>query len=192
MAIDFRQRDTGAAVIGGGDTYCSSTALAVIAGPYFDAVQGGSAGSGTHTYTHDNPGGTTIVGGWEIAAGAYVCSAGTWNVRVKTVSTSDWLTITDVDICHIRGGVSIATIGHVAAIQSLEFTGTFTFNVTGSAVTLQAGDYIAILITMQNDDDTNPQSVDFKSDQNITAPLAASGPSPAMVRRLRERGSRWL
>jgi len=179
-------------VIGGFEQYCAADAVCFVP-DWRKSAQGASAGTATFTYTQNNPlGALHVVGGWELHVGAYTCPAGTWTVRFNNVTDNIDLTVTDVDICHVRGGVSIASIGHADTALNLEFTGVKTAAVTGIAVTLQAGDYVAVLLTMQNDNEL-AQTVDYKSNQNITTPLVSAGMSAAIKRRLLTRGgNRWL
>lgn len=106
--------------------------------------------------------------------------SGTWTVRVNVTTANMNLTITEVYICrHNSSGVFQEAIGSATGLSiSLGTTGVKSQNVTGSAVTLAAGDLAVISISVSNGA-MSTQTAAITRDQNIDSPFsAATSPNP--------------
>jgi len=137
------------------------------------ATVGGTAGTSTYTLSMDNnnvkwmffskltiPSGTT----W---------NAGTWTVRLQVGSTgNNDVTLSHVYICRINNSnVSQATIGSATPNTTVSANSLITVNITGSAQTPSANDYVNVVYVFSNSVGT-PSTLSFtvKSDQIINSP----------------------
>ena len=102
-------------------------------------------------------------------------SSGTWTVRLNVTTGNMNLSITAVHICRVNSsGVSQETIGSATGLSiSLSSTGVKSQDVTGSAVTLAAGDLVTIVFTVVNGAMSN-QSFFWTPNQNIDSPFTAA------------------
>jgi len=170
--LDFQQTDSAADVLGS-DVYCSGETTVIATPVALKAIDGGTAGTASQSLNQDNPGANEVVGGWEINGDGLAWDAGSWSIPIRVTVGSSWLSAKRVDICQVRGGVSIASLGAWTGTTALT-AGTKTFPVTGSEIASpQAGDKVVCILTVFNSSES-PEGVTFVSDQVIVSPFTAA------------------
>lgn len=142
-----------------------------------ECTVGGSAGSTPSGNLGIDGSGTNLVAmSWilPIAAGT-TGSAGDWTVPINITTANMNLTWTECYVCRVNSScTNQETIGSNTAVGiSLSTTGVKTATVTGSAVTLSAGDLVVIVLVYTNGAMTL-QNWAYTPDQNIDSPFTAA------------------
>lgn len=173
MSISFQQTDTG------GDcavaVLCSGLTLAGTPMTSNKAIANGTAGINRKTATL--AGGTTQKIAWmlEIDPTGFTVPAGNWTVRINitTAASVSGSQLTAIYICQVSSAcANKATIASSTGLTtSITSTGVKTFVMTGSAVTLAAGDHIEIIIVFKNGSSSKTMTVSATPNQIIDTPL---------------------
>lgn len=180
MAMIFTQTDTGGGSILG--SQCStSTDFNNQAAK--EASVGGTPGTSSSAF-----GPTVSASATDQVRGMFKCTvgssvswdAGTWTVRLRISTANMNLAISSIAICRCNSSlVNQEKIGEVTGLSiSLSTTGVKTQNVTGIAVTPNAGDVVVIMMGFSNSAMSN-QLFNAYSDQDIDSPFTAvTAPQP--------------
>lgn len=122
-------------------------------------------------------------------------SAGTWTVRFNVSTANMNLTCSAVYVCRASSdGTNQETIGSATGLAiDLSTTGVKSQNVTGSAVTLAAGDFASVQLVFTNAA-MSLQAIGITFDQNIDSPFSVPAafiakPPVMITRQSRNRAS---
>ena len=177
MAINYTQTDGSANACPGEDGYCATTGNNISGTSERDATDGGTAGSTpvssgafSSSATDQRASIITIVPDTGTSG-----DSGTWTVRLNITTANMNLSIIAIDICRVNSScVNQESIGSATGLSiSLGTTGVKSQNVTGSAVTLAAGDKVVIVFHVANGA-MSGQSFAWTPDQNIDSPFNAA------------------
>lgn len=174
MAVVYTQTQTNT-LCSANNNYCAAGTATTTDSTQKECTEGGTAGSTEvgrlilGTLTRNN----AIFG---IVPGTVTGDSGTWTVRLNVTTANMNLSISEIYICRVNSScVNQETIGSATGLSiSLGSTGVKTQTVTGSAVTLGAGDIVTVVFKIVNGAMTD-QSFNFTPDQNIDSPFTAAG-----------------
>ena len=172
MAISYTQTDDSVSCVA--NSYCSGISVDTLAGES-EAVDGGTAGSGTFDITNINDAADRVGGGFSIVPDSGVSwDAGTWTVRFNVTTENMFLTVTEIYICRVNSScTNQETIGSATGLSiSLSSAGVKSQTVSGSAVTPSAGDRVTICLVVNNSN-MNRQTATITKDQDIDSPFTA-------------------
>lgn len=177
MAINYTQTDSGTGACAGEAGYCAATGNNIISTTEKIATAGGTAGSVEIGTSQFSPNATdqrasiiTIIPDSGTSG-----DSGTWTVRLNITTANMNLSIIAIDICRVNSScVNQESIGSATGLSiSLGSTGVKSQNVTGSAVTLAAGDKVVIVFHVANGS-MSGQEFGWIPNQNIDSPFSAS------------------
>lgn len=173
MAVSIKQTDT--AATHGAAAACSGATLAATT-QTSQAEVGGTAGTGTKTFTITK---NATEAGFFVETTAlddYTWDSGTWTVRLNVTTADSNVDLEDIYICRVNSsGVSQATIGSNTGInESLGTTGVKSWTVSGSAQTPSAGDRVYIVYVFQNNHAHSNKSISVLANQDIDSPFTAT------------------
>ena len=174
MAMIFTLTNSTTGVCAGNAVYCSGAATSD-GGASRVASVGGTAGTETTLATSalasstDNANGLYTL---DIPAGTSGDS-GTWTIRLNITTANMNLTVTKIYVCRVNSScTNQETIGSATGLSiSLGTTGVKTQTVSGSAVTLAAGDKVVIVFVLSNGA-MSDQIARWGNDQNIDSPFS--------------------
>lgn len=177
--VDFNQTDTVYLVTypNGG---CTGSSLTSQNHSSVTAESGGTLGS--TPFGLFTAGSETLV-----VSGIFKCTvnsgvswnAGTWTWRLNVTSSNMFITLERVYICRVNSSdTNQATIGSATGLGlSLGSTGVLSGNITGSAQTPSAGDYVGIFFVVSNSN-MNNQQISYTPDQVINSPFTTTDRTP--------------
>jgi hypothetical protein len=138
------------------------------------ATVGGTAGTSTYTLSMDNNNTKWLFFSKLTIPSGTNWNAGTWTVRLQVGSTgNNNVVLSRVYICRINSSnVSQATIGSNLSVDTtVTANSVISVNITGSAQTPSANDYVNVVYVFSNSVGTpSTQSFTVKSDQIINSP----------------------
>ena len=180
MAMTFAQTGSGSAACSGTveKAGCSGRTSSITSAVDLECLVGGTAGTVPITA------GITS-GGTNLCFVFFACvvpagtsgDSGTWTTRLNVTTANMNLTVTEIYVCRASSDcTNQETIGSATGLSiSLGSTGVKTQTVSGSAVTLSAGDLVTVVYVGTNGAMTD-QTIQFTPDQNIDSPFTEPAP----------------